>query len=127
MIRQNLIIGTLLIAVAVVLHVLLIHPMQEGVFRGEEVEVYSISALIFSFLLKCLIVIGLYYYIRAASLQWPRLLGGGTLMYKISWAFLMLLVFLNLCELVLKGIYTQEELRDEVEQYQNPDILESQN
>ncbi len=122
MIHRNLLLGTVIILVSIVLHLLLIHPLSEEIFRGEPVQMYSISALMFSFALKCLVVLGLYYYLRAASIKWPKTLGAGKLLYKSAIAFLFLLVFLNLTEFALKGVFTQEVLEQRVEEYQNPDV-----
>ncbi len=123
MIRLNLIIGTLIIVLGVVSHLLLIHPMDTAMFHGEEVEIYSISALLGSFLLKCLVVYGLYYYLKAAALKCPDVIGKGRLLYKVAIAFLFLLFFLNVTELALKGIFTEEVLGMRIEDYENPDVL----
>ncbi len=120
--RRYLFQGSVIILVAIVLHLLLIHPFDTAEFRGEQVELYSISALVISFLLKCVVVFGLYFYLRAASLKWPNIVGKGKLGYKSLIAFLFLLIFLNLTELALKGIFTQEVLKERIEEYEHPDV-----
>ncbi len=109
--------------VAVFLHLLLIHPLDTAMFHGDTVEIYSISALLGAFFLKCVIVFGLYFYLKAAALKWPDVMGKGHLLYKVAVAFLFLLIFLNVTELALKGIFTQEVLEERAEEYENPDVL----
>ncbi len=99
---------------------LFIKPLMVADFRGEPVEVYSLSALIVSFFLKTISVLGLYYILRGFMIRYPQTIGRGTLIYKVAIVFLFFVIFVNMMELALKGIFSEDALRDEVENYQNP-------
>ncbi len=118
--KKNYMIGAVLIVAAFLFIYIFVKPLMMADFRGQQVPVYSMSALVLSFSLKCLAVVGLYFILRGLMVTYPSTLGSGKMLNKICIIFLILLIFLNIMELALQGIFSQEVLKDRVENYENP-------
>lgn len=106
--------------IAVVLHLLFIHPIGQASYHGETVDVYSISALAFSLGFKLLFLVGMFILLRALSNSYPKFLSNDKLLYKVLFIFLFVLLFLMVMEFALKGIFTDEVISQRVEMYENP-------
>ncbi len=108
--RKNLIIAIILITVGILCYVLP-QPLETAQFRGEPMEVYSISGLFFRLLGQLLWITAGYFLIQILVIKFPQYLSKDTLLYKVVFLFLILLASLAIMGFLLKGIFTEDALR----------------